>query len=274
MSGHPEPIDLLSAYVDGELDAATRDAITRHLAQCARCRADVEEQRQIKRFLTPGAPLAPPVPAGLAQRVRGRTFAPAAPAPARRAWWRALWPSSGPGWAVAAALAVVLLLAGVGLGTWGSRLFAPSPAAEAAAMSIEDHAMTEQLGAASGTPAPLAQVRDQLSSALGMPITVPAQMPTGYQFYSGQAVSLDTTQGAHLTWMQGHAMISLYQAHDPGGAAPAGWQAMDMHGSTYWMGQAGPYEAVFWRHNGMMYVVCGALPEETLLGVAQSMGTT
>lgn len=40
--------DLLSALVDGELDHAARERALVHLAGCAACRADVEDQRRLK----------------------------------------------------------------------------------------------------------------------------------------------------------------------------------------------------------------------------------
>lgn len=38
----------LAAFVDGEVDHATRERVLRHLTRCGACRAEVEEQRRYK----------------------------------------------------------------------------------------------------------------------------------------------------------------------------------------------------------------------------------
>lgn len=43
---HPE--DKLAAYVDGELGHDAREKVLAHLAQCAECRVEAEEQRRVK----------------------------------------------------------------------------------------------------------------------------------------------------------------------------------------------------------------------------------
>jgi anti-sigma factor RsiW len=270
MLNHPEPRDLLAADVDNALDPATQKAIAAHLETCPTCRADVEGQRQVKRFLAPTAPLAPAVPAHLAERVRGRAYAAATPP--RRAWAiprPAL--SLRRGWLAAGALAMLVLLAGLGL----SLLQTPSPAAAAAAMSIHDHAMCEQAGGVpAGVPGDAAQVSSQLTLMMKHPIDMPAVMPPGYHFAGGHEVTLGPTLGAHMAWMQDKQMLSLYQAPDPGGAPPQGWRAIALDGRTYWIGagSAGPESAVFWRQNGMILLLVGALPEARLLDVAGSVG--
>ena len=47
MSEHPN--ERLSAYLDGELDAASRTAVEAHLAACAECRADLDGLRGLVR---------------------------------------------------------------------------------------------------------------------------------------------------------------------------------------------------------------------------------
>ncbi|WP_436777219.1 zf-HC2 domain-containing protein [Yinghuangia sp. YIM S09857] len=46
---HPE--DKLAAYVDGELGHDAREKVLAHLAQCAECRVEAEEQRRVKALL-------------------------------------------------------------------------------------------------------------------------------------------------------------------------------------------------------------------------------
>jgi anti-sigma factor RsiW len=272
MTPCPEPRDLLSAFLDGELDPATRQTIARHLEECARCRADEEGQRQVKRFLAPGAAHAPPVPAGLAARVRTRAFAGAA-SPARRFGLPRWRPSRR--WALAGALAVVVLVLALGLGTVALNLFDRSQAATVAMMSMQDHEMAEQLGNVPHTlPGDVAAVRAQLATTMGMTVSTPAAVPTGYHFAGGRALMLGQTHGAQLAWMAGDNMLSLYQVQDPGGPPPGSWHTVQQGDRTYWMDTGGSDHAVFWRDSGMVYVLVGRLPAAGLLDVAHSVDPT
>jgi hypothetical protein len=104
---HEEIQELLGAYA---LDAVTdreREAVDRHLRECARCRAEVQEHREAAAFLAHGAP----APAGVWQRISGaiagepakRELAPVL----RRSAFRTGWGSA------AAAAGVAALVAGV-----------------------------------------------------------------------------------------------------------------------------------------------------------------
>ncbi len=55
MKEHPG--ELLSAFVDGELDAAKRNAVESHLASCSECREEVARIRALSAALVPPAPL-------------------------------------------------------------------------------------------------------------------------------------------------------------------------------------------------------------------------
>src|SRR5436190_21522920 len=79
----------LSELVDGELDHDTRDKMLAHLAGCADCRTEVDDERRLKARL--GALSDPPLPQGLTERLRAvpdddghaRDVAAAAPATTR-----------------------------------------------------------------------------------------------------------------------------------------------------------------------------------------------
>ena len=117
--------DALSALVDGELDHAARDRALAHLAGCAACRADVEDQRRLKARLAalPGDTPSPDLCSRLlALSVPGveplaRPQGPVRPVTVRsdRAPAGALRPPSGPGRRVRRATAVgsTLVLAGL-----------------------------------------------------------------------------------------------------------------------------------------------------------------
>ena len=53
MSAHPDPLDL-SAYLDGELPAAERGELKRHLQACAACRGEVTALEKVKSALAAG----------------------------------------------------------------------------------------------------------------------------------------------------------------------------------------------------------------------------
>lgn len=96
------PGDALSAFLDGELDAADRSGVTEHLRSCAECRTELEtvsHGRDLLRSL-PGLP----VPAGLLST-------PADVVPLRRRRRRRM---------VAAAASAALIL-GVGFGANADR---------------------------------------------------------------------------------------------------------------------------------------------------------
>ncbi len=59
--------DVAAALVDGELDHAARERAHRHLAHCARCRAEVDGQRRLKARLSGIAQ--PDLPTALADRL-------------------------------------------------------------------------------------------------------------------------------------------------------------------------------------------------------------
>ena len=76
----------VTAYVDGALAAADRQQVEAHLAGCPRCRAQVDAERMVASAVR-GLP-APPLPHGLAARVRRRSRKPVALR--RRVWMPAL----------------------------------------------------------------------------------------------------------------------------------------------------------------------------------------
>jgi anti-sigma factor RsiW len=107
----------LSAYLDGELSAAERTALERHLPTCAECRAELAELRRMRALL--GALPTPALPRSFALSTGGTRPRPPVTAsresaqPNRPAWYRASqWAGS-----VAASIGLVLLLGNALLGT-------------------------------------------------------------------------------------------------------------------------------------------------------------
>jgi anti-sigma factor RsiW len=62
--GHPE--DLLSAFLDDELDEATASRVTEHVAACAACLDDLDGLRAAREALR-GLPQVPPPPSVFAE---------------------------------------------------------------------------------------------------------------------------------------------------------------------------------------------------------------
>lgn len=283
LEAYPGLGEKLSAYLDAELSAHEMTGVEKHLDDCLRCSAEVVELRQVKRFLSPGSPLAPHVPAELAQRVRYRAYSTTSMSTkaARvirsdgqqvqvkpgcvvgRRWYTAP--------AMAGAFLLLLLLVGTMSGLRPS-LFAPSPAEAAALASLEDHAMCERLGQIpQSLPGNATQVRAQLASAVGMSVAAPNTVPSGFRFAGGRAFRAANTEAAHLAWTAGTQMISFYQSADPGGDSPTGWRAVRLDGRAFWIGKSNGERAVLWREGGVLYMLTGNLAEADLLGMALSI---
>lgn len=112
----PHPLDALSDYLDGDLDAAARAGIDAHLAVCNDCRAVVADLTALRTSaagmavaeVTPTADLWP----GIAARLTGPREAAAAAtsstrafgAQARPAWYQRRWSVGLPELAIAATL--------------------------------------------------------------------------------------------------------------------------------------------------------------------------
>lgn len=141
MSTHP--LDLLSDYIDDELDPQARAAIDAHLAGCEPCRAVLADLTSLRgaaaawrdHEAAPSADLWP----GIAARLAGpREVAPAAmphlPPPAPRvAWYQRRWSVGLPELALAASL-----LAAIGGTLLWPRAVTPPPAADVAVPIIAE----------------------------------------------------------------------------------------------------------------------------------------
>lgn len=283
---------VLSPYIDGELDEMTTDTIAAHLQACMKCSAELAELRQMKRFLAPGSPIAPPLPAGLQERVRTRAFGHRSRGILSGKAFGGLGSASqlgrltkiAPGylvgrpWVVAPAFALglVMLLLAIGvLSNFRLNPFEPSPVTAAAEASVKDHIMCERLGQVpQSLPGDAAQVRAALASAIGMSVAAPENLPSTYTFLGGRAFRAASIDAAHLAWVEpGDSMLSFYQAADPGGEPPTGWRAAPLDGRTFWLHSSDEANSVLWRANGVLYLLAGDLSEADLLRIALSVDT-
>lgn len=112
---HPEP-ERLEAYVEGSLPEAERAVVDSHLVACSDCQTVTEEWRTLFAGL---ADLPRPAPApGFADRVLAGVRV-RQPWPARlAAWIERMLPETTKGWAIAAAIVALPVLAGGGALAW------------------------------------------------------------------------------------------------------------------------------------------------------------
>lgn len=128
----------LSAYQDGELGQAQREAVREHLAHCAECRAAAADLRRAWELLGVGVGEEAETSPGFLAEVMGRIDG-AQPRPA----WQA------PRWAVAAAIVLCLTFGGVA-GYVHSR--APSSPAQVRLALAAD--LSRQMGLGAFAPSP------------------------------------------------------------------------------------------------------------------------
>ena len=165
-----EQRERLSAYLDGRLTSVERAELERHLAECARCTAELAELRQLVALL--GAMPAPRLPRSFtlpeimpheaSPPVRGRASGPArrgAPAWTQVARWAG---------GLAAAAGFVLLVGSALVGLGGRPMGGASTASSA------------QSGPVTSRPAPTLGQHDQHSQYGTSPAAVPSQTGGGY----------------------------------------------------------------------------------------------
>lgn len=267
--------DILSAYLDDELDVSTRQSIAAHLGGCLRCNQELAELRQVKRFLAPSSSLAPPLPAALAKRVRSQVYGSESQGVPSGVARSQLGCIIGRSWLTAPALAgaLILLLTAIGvLANFTLKPLALSPTAAAAIAFLEDHIMCDRLGQVpQSLPGNASQVRAQLANVIGMSVAAPSALTADYAFAGGRAFRAASLDSAHLAWMEGEHMLSFYQAADPGGDPPANWRVVQLDGRSFWLGTRDGEKVVLWRNGGVLYILAGDLDEANLLRLALSV---
>jgi anti-sigma factor RsiW len=139
---HREIEELLGAYALDAVDGPERDVVERHLQVCPRCRAEVAEHREVAAHL---AHTGGPAPAGVWDRIAAALDEPPPPlalVPAGRRRRPAagqrpgMWRRVG-ALAAAAAVGVVLGVAGSRIGGDGAQVAGPAAALERAARTAE-----------------------------------------------------------------------------------------------------------------------------------------
>lgn len=176
--------DMLSAYVDAQLETEQELEVRRHLDECARCRQTVENLLEMNQAVASASEVHP-VPHVLRERLN-RMASPKARRPGK--WlWTAL--------AVAAALLVALEV-----GRWAMRSEG-SAVDQLARALIEDHVrylgIPDAIQVVSNDPQ---QIADSFNSRVGFPIELPQ-------------LSDASLLGARFCWLKGHrALLSFYES--------------------------------------------------------------
>jgi anti-sigma factor RsiW len=145
MTDRPSPYDcftvadLLVDYADQILPSDQTERVSAHLSQCAACRQEVAQLREIAAHMTAIEP-AMPAPGlrnhflELLEQEKAAQAAPVAPTPApQEARLRPMWTGEATRWALRIAAGVALLVTGIALGLWWRPTEAPAVAADSPA---------------------------------------------------------------------------------------------------------------------------------------------
>ena len=251
-----ETIDdnLLSAWVDGELDAAERSAdrarveawLRDHPDDAARVRlwaADAEALRQ--------------------------AFAPVADEPLPDAMRRAVWRRpTWPRWALAASAAGLLLLGGAigALVGWELQRSTTAVAAGTAAGWVERAALAHSVY----TPEPRhpVEVRAQeehlsrwLTSRIKLPVKLFDLRDQGFELVGGRLLPDGPGKSAQLMYQDSKGVRVTVYLRKPEDGAEAAFR-YEQHGDL---------GLFYWVESGAGYALVGALPRERLLALAESI---
>ena len=297
LTRHPD--ELLDAWLDGRLEADERRGVDEHLADCERCRTQLEVLRATVAAVRTGLPPAP-APAGLAHRIRaaldaedaaaqepdaGSARAEAEPATvtampgpeARR-------PASRWRWAAAAAAVVAVAVIAYWLAPGTHRppppRTEPSPRVEPGPSSRP----ADLLGAVAASYAELD--RGQLPAAFATtdPATVEKRWQQASLAFPARVLDLGA-MGIHLagggaTTLAGWpAAVTAYRGSDAGllvcwmleatvADLPAGAEIHRKNGFEFHVYQRGARTLVFWEEGEVLCALAGTGDPQTVLGLA------
>jgi len=253
------PIDeILSASLDGELEAGEEAAVRGHLGTCAACRSKAERLRALDEALR-SLPLAAE---GAAPALTG-TLRGLGAARGGNGWWTGAWRTGA--WrtavrattgAVAAAILVAMMVMEPGTGS-------PTRA-------LADEAVTNHLRALSSGDGTGCQVASEdpdaisawIADAMGREVNVPRL--AGATLVGARRCSLLGEETAAIVYRAGDTAFSIYLP--PKGSAAAA--ACDRAGRC--MEKAGQTVCVIPDPDGSPMLMVGALPGQELCSVAAS----
>jgi predicted anti-sigma-YlaC factor YlaD len=164
-----EVFALLAEFTLGGLDGTEHAAVMEHVEGCPRCRAELHELAEVADRVLTLAPEAEP-PRGFGDRVLQVMRAEH-----RRHWNRPNWnrPHWNLGWAAAAAVVLLMGIAGVLLGTMGSDSSSPTASRTPTTPVVRTVAMTTAAGA------PVGWVNQSGSLPVHLEVSVSYAVPDG-----------------------------------------------------------------------------------------------
>jgi anti-sigma factor RsiW len=236
----------LHAYFDGELSPERRGAVEAYLGNHPEDADRLESYRGqdilIRRAYRTLAER--PLPPRLLGVVTRRET------PHRRGWWQAL---------AAAAAGLVLFVVGAASGWYGRDLLAP--AASPRESLVADAAAAHLIYAAEKRHAVEVPASDEehLATWLGRRLAVPLRIPhlgdSGYELVGGRLLPAGSGQPAAQLMYQddGGRRVTLYARATPGGEPAAFSYARE-----------GDLSALYWREDGVAWVLVGDLPRAHL----------
>lgn len=234
----------LNAYVDGELDAAERDAVESLLAGDSGARATVEAYRRQDHAMKQAFDglLSEPVPASLAAAL------------ATRVTWRA-WPFMN----VAAAIALVVF---GGVAGW----FAAHDPQAARAETIAESAISAHEVYASEVKHPVevwAADKDHLeawlSKRVGVAFTVPDLTEQGYALLGGRLLAVSEHAAAQLMYEDANKKrITIFFTANPGKTETA-----------LRVEERGTVIACYWLNEKLAFAMAGEMDKEPMMRLAR-----
>jgi hypothetical protein len=224
------PGELLSAYLDDELTAAERAHVEGHLESCAWCRADLDEEREIRSAVRALPTVEPPV--GFYERIL--RDGPADPAQPKKRRFR-----FGVANLVATAAAWVLVLGVANLNSSGGGSVNPSPNDYVAAHA----SVLPGLGGRSA------------SKEQAQRYDVPDRLAGTYEL-----VGEITIRGIpQLVYTDGQKLLSVFvrAGHLDQGAVPGDAKRVEVNGAEAWLVPSDDGDTIFLQRPGVVVVIVG-----------------
>lgn len=267
----------LYAFADGELDLRTNLEALEHLNLCPRCCDRVNVQVELRSALR--RIHSEPLPQGLESRVREALAhaSRAADSPHKPTERVALAVRAGRRWALAASIVLAAGLAWAGWTVWrpsqsgGDVLQAAD--SELARELIAQHVECAAQGAAHqapGLPRDLREVRRIMSRRLGIPVLGPDLTSRDLLWESAGYCRVGRETGAHLIYreVRERLPVSLFSVRRIPGVPECYHHNID-HYDWYIIADEPDMSVILWHSGRASYIVCGDMPRDQLLRIAE-----
>jgi Putative zinc-finger len=236
------PGELLSAYLDGELSPAERDQVDTHLASCPACRADLDEERDVRAAVRGLPPVDPPF--GFYERIlRDGPTDTAQPKKRRIRFGMANLAATAAAW---------VLVLGVANLSSGSGSVNPSPNDYVAA-----HASVLP-GFGGGSP----------SKEQAQRYDVPDRLAGTYTLLG----EIDTGGVPQLIYTDGQKLLSVFvrPGHLNTAALPRDAKPVEVSGAMAWSVPSDEGETIFLERPGVVVVIVGPALDEAASDMASA----